>query len=450
MQFDIQSQKKYQVNLAEYDFERDLLSRKLLADLCPAETLHLIELFYLSSKTTLQKLKSALSLDDDELKEFMEKISPLGLLSIEGETVLVDKDAKKNIECFLEKFSDEFSHGIEYFQSLLKQVPISILPNWYSLPRSCESIFQSLKERIFQSPNSYLRHIQEIETTLFAVQPLIDALFHAPDHTLSLSQALELAAIHPDDLDECLLFLEFNFVAVVCYTEMSDRWVPSIKLASELSQYLKERSVSPPFTTLSQNQVKPDRGIPLTFAFDLSQVIRFVKLTPVRATEPLAGSFQFDTTAVEKLASMLLCPQKHIEQVLTRGIELKLLEIDHDFLSLCSQAEQWLLYSIEKQALSLYKALWIQGQNGAKQAEKGLTTLIDKGWVLSSEVIEFVSYGKPSLQRGRDGYIYDFADQVAMTQELLNTLFESGIIEWGSFNNQPCLRLTDLGTQICS
>ncbi|MFZ4772544.1 MAG: hypothetical protein ACOYK9_00955 [Chlamydiia bacterium] len=448
MQFDLQTQKKYHVTLSEYDFEQDLLSRKFLACLTPASTHHLIELFYLSSKTTLPKLKNALDLTEEELKEFIEDISPLSILSFEGEIVNIDKDAKKKIESFLEKFAEDFCPGIEYFQSLLKQVPINILPNWYPLPRSCDSIFQSLKERIFYTPTLYIRHIQEIESDDYPVQTVVHALLNAPNHTLSLEQLLDLTGLNSEQAEEFILFLEFNFVAVICYEADDCSWNPVLKLPFELSEYLKEKSVSPPFTLVPQQLVKPDRGIPLTFAFDLSQVIRHAKLSPIKIVQD-NGVFRFDEQTISKLESTLLSSSEYIHQLLNRGIELKLLEPDQGYISLHKQADQWLLYSIEKQALSLYKALWIQGNSGAKQAEKGLAPLLQKGWVLLDEVLEFVSHGKPILQRGREGYVYDLLDEVRMTRDLLNILFESGIIEWGKWDQKTVLRLTELGSQIC-
>lgn len=449
MQFDIQIQKKNRVDLSEYPFEQDLTHRQLLASLRPVTIKLLIELFYLCSKTTLLKLKNALDVTENELKEFINEIAPFNILSIEGETVLIDKDVKKKIECFLEKFDEDFSHGIEYFQSLLKQVPINLLPNWYSLPRSCDSIFLSLKEKIFHTPSQYLRHLQNIESDEPSIQIVIQALLSAPNHELKLNQIELISGKSGFELEKLVLFLEFNFAAVMCYVDHLGAWSSVLKLPYELSCYLNQQSVTPPFTPFAQNLVKPDRGIPLTFAYDLSQVLRLAKIHTLKG-HSTADGFVYDSTSILKLEQNLACNENYATRLLTKAIELKLLEIDQGFIAPHSQSDQWLLYSLEKQALSLYKAIWIQGSHGIKQIEKGLQTLIQKGWVFAEEVIRYVSYGKPVLQRTRDGYSYDLTDQVGMTAEHLDLLFESGLIEWGSFESKRCLRLTELGKQITS
>ncbi|NDD99746.1 hypothetical protein EB008_05585, partial [bacterium] len=88
MQFDLQFQKKHKVDLSEYTVDQDLFFRARLAELEPAITKLLIELFYLSSKTTLQKLKNALDLTEIELKYFIDKIAPFQILFCEQDCVI--------------------------------------------------------------------------------------------------------------------------------------------------------------------------------------------------------------------------------------------------------------------------------------------------------------------------------------------------------------------------
>lgn len=447
MQFDLQFQKKHKVDLSEYTFEQDLFFCARLAELEPATTRLLIELFYLSSKTTLQKLKNVLDLTEAELKNFFEKIAPLKILSCEQDCVLIDKEVKKKIECFLGKFEEDFNPGIEYFQALLKQVPINILPTWYSLPRSCDSIFLSLKEKIFQTPAQYLRHIKEVETEAYPIQLVVQALLDSPETPLNLEQLEDITGLTGTLLDECILFLEFNFIAILTYVETKERWEAFLSLPLELKNYLKKQSVTPPFTQLNQQNVVPDRGIPLTFAFDLSQVIRFAKHNPLKVTI-VEGVLSFDAKILEKLEATLPCSNSYLQNILLKGIELQLLQVIDGYVSLHPQAEPWLLFSIEKQALSLYKVFWMQKNQNAKQVEKGLSAIISKGWVLADEVVTFISSGKPVLTRGKKGYTYEIQDEVKLTHEHLSTLFESGLIEWGQIDKKRCLRLTELGKQI--
>jgi len=330
---------------------------------------------------------------------------------------------------------------------LLRQVPISILPTWYPLPRTCDSIFLSLKERIFQTPSQYLRHLQEVESEEYPVQILVQSLLASPRHSLSLQEVEELSGFKGGELQKFCLFLEFNFIAILTYKSMGEGWSSYLELPAELSAYLKKQSHPLPFTPVIQNTVIPDRGIPLAFAFDLSQVIRFVKMHPMRATREGMGH-NFSSPVFSKLVETLSLSVAYLETILSRGIELQLLEIDQDFVTLHHQAEPWLLYSIEKQALTLYKALWIQKNPNLKQAEKGLASIIANGWVLADEVLKNISYGKPQLVRGRDGFDYEIQDEVRLNHENLDTLFESGLIEWGIYESKRCLRLTDLGKQI--
>jgi hypothetical protein len=445
MQIDLQSPKRNRVDLNDYNYRQDVKNRLALAKLDVTTTQLLIELFYLPSKISLSKLKSSLNLDDADLKDFLEQISALKILSCESDSILIDKEAKKNIECFIEKFSEDFVPGIEYFQSLLKHVPINILPTWYTLPRTCESIFNSLKEKVFLTPQQYLRHLFEVDSEETPINSTIRALMQSPDYSLSVEQIGQIAEKEGEELEAFILELEYNFVGVLSFAENVDRWDARFVLPFELKEYLQKQSCGIPFTKLEQTSVKPDRGIPLSFAFDLSQTLRFTKMQRVKMIKQ-----QPDPSFVDKLAQNLGTDTIYAAKLIARGIELQLLMIEDDFLVLYPQAETWLLYTLDKQSLSLFKALWIQKHPQLKQSEKGLSVLNNRGWVLQEEVIRLVTYGKPILQRGRSGYTYELTDQVHFTKELLIDLNESGIIEFGSYENKPSIRLTDFGKQICS
>ena len=44
---------------------------------------------------------------------------------------------------------------MEFIQLLLRKVPIDILPTWYPIPRTSNSIFDSLIEKYMKTPSNF-------------------------------------------------------------------------------------------------------------------------------------------------------------------------------------------------------------------------------------------------------------------------------------------------------
>src|SRR5690606_655670 len=106
-------------------------------------------------------------------------------LSIEGDTIFVDKDKRKYFEIQISRFDEDFVPGMEFVQGLLKKVPIQVLPLWYATPRTSNNIFESIIEKYLLTPQIYQRYLSELS--------LGDPLFTSIMRDLFVSADLKLS-----------------------------------------------------------------------------------------------------------------------------------------------------------------------------------------------------------------------------------------------------------------
>src|SRR3569832_2080321 len=133
--------KKNKISLADYNYRRDIENRLLMANFSTFEVAVLEEILYSSIKTPIRKIAKNLERGEEELLPILEKFSKTGLLIIEGDAIVVDKETRKYFETEIEKFEEGFTPGMEFLQNLLKKIPIHVLPIWYSIPRTSNNIF---------------------------------------------------------------------------------------------------------------------------------------------------------------------------------------------------------------------------------------------------------------------------------------------------------------------
>src|SRR5690242_19541988 len=149
---DLQTQRKTKIVLADYDYRRDLENRLLMSRFSDFDVLVLEELLYSSVHISIHKMARSLELEEKILLEILLNLSKTGLLSINGDHVEVDKDMRKYFETQILKFEEDFKPGVDYLLSMLRKVPIHVLPAWYSVPRTSNNIFDSIIERYLSTP----------------------------------------------------------------------------------------------------------------------------------------------------------------------------------------------------------------------------------------------------------------------------------------------------------
>ena len=158
----LKNTKKTKISLPDYNFEEDIRNRLLLKTLSKQNLRVLEEILFSSLQFSIESLAENLDLNSDDLYEILETLSPLNLYNFDGRILTVDKDKRKYFETQVTRFEEDFKPDLDFFQNLLKCLPIEVLPNWYHVPRSSNNIFQSLVDKHLLTPQIYQRYLVDL------------------------------------------------------------------------------------------------------------------------------------------------------------------------------------------------------------------------------------------------------------------------------------------------
>ena len=122
--------RKHKVTLADYDYKKDIENRLILSNITHDEHAVLEELMFSPIRTSVRKIAKSIDLQEDTVLSILQKFSKTGLLVLEEDAVVVDKDKRKYFETEVEKFEEDFHAGMEFLQHLLRKVPIHVLLHW--------------------------------------------------------------------------------------------------------------------------------------------------------------------------------------------------------------------------------------------------------------------------------------------------------------------------------
>src|SRR5271169_1521004 len=116
------SAKKNKICLSDYNYRKDIENRLLMATFSSLDVAVLEEILFSPLKFSYKKLARTLEENDEDILPVLEKLGKIGLLTLEGELVSVDKEMRKYYESEILKFDPEFRPDMEYLQGLLKKV----------------------------------------------------------------------------------------------------------------------------------------------------------------------------------------------------------------------------------------------------------------------------------------------------------------------------------------
>lgn len=231
--------RKSKVNLSDYDYEKDLENRHLMAEFSTLDLATLEEILYSPLKISVLKLAKNLDVDIKKLLPVLEKLSKTKLLEIQNDDIIVDKEMRKYYEFQILKYDDDFKPDMEFLQGLLRKVPIHILPIWYSLPRSSNNIFQSIIEKYLLTPQVYQRHLIELNNENAVFSGIIKDIFKSPSLKVYAQDLRDKYKLSRKEFNEYMLHFEFNFVLCSSYTKVKDHWVEVVTPFHEWKEYLK-------------------------------------------------------------------------------------------------------------------------------------------------------------------------------------------------------------------
>lgn len=430
---ELTSSRKHKVQLSDYPFEEDIACRMLMADFTPLDIEILEEIIYSSLKIPLKKLEKNFE-PTPSFFESLGKFSSIGLLSLEKECILIDKEKRKYFEFEMSRFDPDFKPDMEFVQGLLRKVPIHVLPSWYSIPRTSSHIFQSILEKTLLTPHLFERHIQELQLPKPFYKEVIQEVFAKEDLKISSSDLISSYNLSRRDFEEMMLYLEFHFACCVVFEKEDDHWVEMVRPFYEWSEYLKFFSSTEPEKIVGNEISSKEEDF--AFLEKMSLCLKKVEKTPTFKTDPL---------------------EKPLEWLLS----FSLLKEKKEGLVPSSQASSWLEFSMEEKSSYLYRRFSESAFSASfderrlKEAEKSLKRINHGKWVffedfLKSPLVPLSEDSVIELKKKGKHWSYQLPTYHPEDLELIRfTVFDwlhpLGIVKISTYQDQPVIALTEFG-----
>lgn len=443
--------RKNKVNLADYNCRQDIENRMILADSSPFDLEVFEEILFSPLKISLKKLVRNMGCKEEVLLPILKKLSKIGLLSIEEDTILIDKEMRKYFEFQITRFSPDFKPDMEFLQGILRKVPIHLLPTWFSIPRTSNNIFESIVEKYFLTPQVFQRYLQELHFADPVVNSIMTDLFSAPDLTLYSSDVIEKYNLTRPGFEEILLLLEFHFIGYLSYRKEEDHWLEVITPFYEWHQYLRflKETEAP---ILEEKAVRQIGDSDFFFIQTMSEILTHLCKAPL----PLNGSKPANPNTKEAIRSRAL--QKLLLIKLASSKDGMVYPSDH--------AQDWLSKSLEDRALYLYRhaaneiltmslPAEVATERNIREAEKSIRRVLHKKWIRFDEFLKGVLIALSetsviSLKRIGKHYkyvlpVYSEDEQKLIQAVIFEWLFETGMVAIGVSEGKNCFRVTPFG-----
>lgn len=464
--------RKNKINLTDYDYEKDIDNRMILSKLTAHDFIVLEELLFSPSHRPLEDFFDGLDLSKKEVIRTLDLLKNSGLFTIENSELIIHKEMRKYFEAAIMKFEIGFVPGVEFLQTLLKKVPIHILPHWYPIPRSTDNIFDAIIEKYLKTPQIYQRYLIELNFGDNILDGIMQDLMEAPEFTLPAVSIKQKYGIADRDFEEIMLLLEFNFVACLVYTKEGTQWIPHVTLFYEWREYL--RFVNTRVPKPLQKIVNRYRPADFAFVDDLTALLESIDKEPLALSidqnerwVPVRGELKRLFQVIDDLeAEGEQRGEHYLSHLIHKTLSVKLGSIAHNSLQLSPKAEEWLALPLEQRALFLYKysintiptddvSASVATERSIKEIEKALGKIFDIGWIdfeafLQSLVIPLSDQSRVTLQKvGRSWRymlpIYNDAEKGLLQKVILEFLFEAGITAIGQADGHPCFKVTEFG-----
>ena len=464
--------RKNKVNLNDYNFQLDIENRILMSDFTALDVEILEEILFSPLKISYKKLLRNMDCEEEAFQISLKKLSCSGLLSIDGDVVLVDKEKRKYFEFQITRFDPEFKPDMEFLQGLLRKVPIHLLPTWYAIPRSSNNIFESIVEKYLLTPQTFQRYLMELNLGDPVINSVIRDLFAAPDFKISSSDIIAKYNLTRQDFEEMLLVLEFNFVCCLTYKKEDDHWLEFVTPFHEWHEYLRFIKATETPVIPSHETIFRARERDFAFIEDMAALLLAAKKKPI----PLAlYQDSLPLSTIRELAEICSIPtqtpeelsfaQNYLSHLIEKMCLVKLSDRVDGRLYALETANDWLDMSLDKRSLYLYRhplnrilkpvSGAIAGERYIREAEKSIKRVLHGEWVFFENFLKgvYVPLNEESvvmLKRTGKQWKYNIPSYGEEEKELLKAtlfewLFETGIVAIGSCQGRDCFSVTHFG-----
>lgn len=455
--------RKNKITLTDYDYQRDIKNRLLMATITEEDLSVLEEILYSSLQIPIEKLSKNLSMSEETLIPILEKIAPSGLFSLEKRVVTVDKDMRKYFELEIRKFDEDFQPGMEFLQSLLKKPPIHVLPVWYALPKTSTHIFDSILEKNLLTPQIFLRYVGELNFGEPILKQIIEDVYNSENLELSASFLRKKYNISKELFAEYMLHLEFSFVCCLGYQKTENGWEEKITPFYEWAQYLRFIKNAKIDSIQEEHKIEKKRPSEFSFAEDLSLLLEECKTNPLELELQNPQQILLKNHFSEKLP---FADKEYIHTLVTKLTLLKLAVITEANLQITKAGLDWLKLRIDDKAIYLYRhpmnKITTKGipqelckEKTIKETEKSITRVLQSNWVLFDEFLKGMLVplnGDLAITLKKTGKMWkyslpDYSEEECcfLRAVILDWLFEAALVQPGKIEGKDCFRVTSLG-----
>jgi DNA-binding Lrp family transcriptional regulator len=473
---ELNSLRKNKISLEDYNYKQDIENRLLMAQFTSNDLEVLEEILYSSIKIPIRKLAKSVDLEEAKVFTILEKLSKTGLFVFEGDSIVIDKEMRKYFEAQISKFDPEFKPGMEFLQSLLRKVPIHVLPIWYSIPRTSNNIFDSLVEKYLLTPQIFQRYLMELNFNDQVLSGIVEDVYKAPDFKIYAKEVIEKYEISREQFEEYLLQLEFHFVCTLGYEKIDDEWREIITPLHEWREYASFLQCTEVTPITSVAKIVRFRPHDFSYIQDLSLVLSMAKKQPLALSADKDKKMIPHKTVLSSLASKMDGFDEndpafivYIDRLISKMRQLKLADIVDNRLYALESANDFLDMRLESRAIFFYRhplnrlvskeipAEFITDRN-LREAEKSIIRILDSEWIYFEDFIRgvIVPLGEQSVvMLKRHGKVWKYTLPTYSEEELalikatvLDWLFEIGVTAVGMHNGKECFCVTSFGQSL--
>lgn len=443
---ELRSCSKNKVHLPDYDYKKDIQNRILISQLTNDDIRILEEILHRPSTISVSDLLRDLNMGEDIVQVTLKKLEKSNLFRVEKNIIYVNKGMRKYYDQIMIIFDrTAFIPNLDFLQSLLKKVPIHILPVWYHIPRTANNIFDSLVEKYLLTPQIFHRYLKELNLGNQILTSIVEDVFRAPDLKLTAKQIRKKYSLSQEQFEEYILHLEFHFVCCIGYEKIGNHWEEFVTPFQEWREYLLFLKSTIPSSIEDTKNITLFRPGHYPFIEDLSTLL---------------------LTFTEKKTKKSLFSKEYTNHLIDYLQQLDLLKVD----KITSDGKDWLQLSLEKRALFVYrhpartavikKYSHIVSDKHIREVEKSLQRIIDKGWIYFDDfmkgfLVPLSENTRITLKRiGRRWRYtlpeYSTQEKAFVREKILDELYECGLICKGTHKTRECFTLSPLGKSLFS
>lgn len=460
---------KCRVELEDYDYQKDITNRLLLRNLSAFQLEVLQELTCNSLKLPLSELCDIFSLEKEELLSTLNVLSPTGLFSVQNDKVLVDKERRKYYEKQLEKFEPGFAPGIEYVRSMLTSLPIHILPNWYSIPKSTDDIIQSIIDKHLRTPKIYQRYLEEIAFDSPVHKGIVQDMHQSPNLQVNAKELMERYNLDRLQFEEIMLQLEFYCACFLTYDFQDGECIEYVTCLAEYRDYLNSLKANIPLSFDPVELIVKRSQREFGFIEDLNSLLTLAENGPIRLEKEPSGEYKIAADTVEDLFTHSLQTSYssiHCKELLETIRLLGLGEITKGNFTITEQGRNWKVLSLQQQATNLYlfvlnhyrlESVKAKGYSDKdiREIEKQLRRFLYLGWLPLNELVDALfapvgAHEEIHLKKVGKKWMYTVPTYLEKDREfvckvLTHYFYQSGFCQIGHLEGKQYITITAFG-----